>query len=371
MSKRTVAGLIATPVLGALLLGGCASAPTPSAAATTGGTTTAAVANFQPCAVSDLTGFNDKDFNQLTYEGVKAAAKELGVTAKGAEPASEDQYAGSINAMVNEHCNLIVTVGFALANATRDAAKQAPKVDFALIDSVVTDANNKTIQMDNVKPVLFDTAQAAALAGYLAAGVSKTGKVGVYGGMPFPSVTVFMDGFADGVAHYNEVHHKDVQLLGWNKQTQNGLFVGSFDNQIQARTITDALLDQKADVIMPVAGPLVQASGTAILDRKSDAALIGVNSDQTTAFPKFTSLFLTSVMKNLTTAAHEVTMQAGQGKFSATPYIGTLANDGVGIAPLHDWQSKVDPALWNEVQQLKADIIAGTFTADSISSPKS
>lgn len=367
-TRNSRATLVAIAVTAASLLAGCAPAPQANSPATN--TPAAGAGTFLPCAVSDLTGFDDRDFNQLTFEGVKAGAAEAGVEAKGAEPASEDQYVGSINSLIDEKCSFIVTVGFALANATRDAAKAAPEVDFALIDSVVTDADNKTIQLDNVKPVLFDTAQAGALAGYLAAGVSKTGKVGVYGGMPFPSVTVFMDGFADGVAHYNEVHGKKVQLLGWDKAAQNGLFVGSFDDQIKARTMTDALLDQKADVIMPVAGPLVQASGTAIEDRKADAALIGVNSDATVAFSRYKSLFLTSVLKNLTSAAHEVTTEAAKGSFNSTPYIGTLKNGGVGIAPLNEWESKVDPALWAEVQKLQSDIISGSFVVESTSSPK-
>lgn len=347
----------------AAVLSGCASAPDESAP-------TAAGIDFEPCAVADLTGFDDRDFNQLTYEGVEAAADQLGVDARGAEPATEDQYDGSINALVAEGCDFIVTVGFALANATRDVAQVSTDVDFALIDSVVTDDDFAVIELDNVKPVLFDTAQAAALAGYLAAGTSETGVVGVFGGMPFPSVTVFLDGFVDGVAHYNEVHDTSVTVLGWDKNAQNGLFVGNFDDQIAARTITDALLDQQADVIMPVAGTLVEASGTAIRERDASAALIGVNSDAYVAVPSLADLFLTSVMKNLTTAAEEVTLEAAAGEFSNTPYVGTLENEGVAIAPLHDWESVVDPALWDEVQQLQTDIIDGSFVVESPSSPQ-
>lgn len=346
----------------ATLLAGCASAPESGESTDASG--------LLPCAVADLTGFDDGDFNQLTFEGVQSAAEELGTDAKGAEPASADQYEGSINSLVDEGCGLIVTVGFALASATRDVAELSPDVDFALVDSVVSDDDGTVIELDNVKPVLFDTAQAAALAGYLAAGVSQTGVVGVYGGMPFPSVTVFLDGFADGVALYNEVHGTSVTLLGWDKQAQNGLFVGSFDDQIAARTITDALLDQQADVIMPVAGTLVQASGAAVRDRGGDVALIGVNSDAYVAAPDLGDLFLTSVMKNLTTAAHVVTIEAAEGDYSHEPYIGTLENDGVAIAPLHDWEPRVDPALWGEVEQLQSDIISGDVVVESISSPK-
>jgi basic membrane protein A len=271
---------------------------------------------------------------------------------------------------VAEGCDFIVTVGFALATATRDAAQVDTDVNFALIDSVVTNDDFSTLVLDNVKPVLFDTAQAAVLAGYLAAGASKTGVVGTYGGMPFPSVTIFMDGYADGVAHYNEVHGTDVQVVGWDKAAQNGTFVGSFDDQVAAKTITENLLDQGADVIMPVAGTLFKASVEAIKDGGGEQAIIGVNSDVYNVAPEDSQYYLTSVMKNLTTAAKEVTLAAADGKFDNTPYVGTLENGGVGIAPTHDWESKLDPALLDEVAQLQADIISGDFVVESPSSPK-
>jgi basic membrane protein A len=360
--RTTLTALTALAALSALALSACGAPP----AEQEGG----AASDFLPCAVSDLTGFDDKDFNELTYNGVKEAADELGVEPKAAESASEDQYGSNISSLIEQNCNLIVTVGFALANATRDAAKDTPDVDFALIDSVVTDDNFATIQLDNVKPVLFDTAQAAVLAGYLAAGASKTGVVGTYGGMPFPSVTIFMDGFSDGVAHYNEVHGTDVQVIGWDKAAQNGSFVGSFDDQVGAKTVTQGLLDQDADVIMPVAGTLFKASVEAIKDDGGDQAIIGVNSDVFVSAPEDAAYYLTSVMKNLTTAAKEVTLATADGKFDNTPYVGTLENGGVDIAPTHDWESKLDPALLDEVAQLKADIISGAFVVDSPSSPK-
>lgn len=361
--QRRITASIAIAALAMVGLSACGAAPAESGGDGSG-------SDFLPCAVSDLTGFDDKDFNELTYTGVKEAADEIGVEPKAAESASEDQYDSNIANLVAEDCDLIVTVGFALANATRDAAQDNPDVDFALIDSVVTNDDFSTLVLDNVKPVLFDTAQAAVLAGYLAAGASQTGVVGTYGGMPFPSVTIFMDGYADGVAHYNEVHGTNVTVVGWDKAAQNGTFVGSFDDQVAAKTITENLLDQGADVIMPVAGTLFKASVEAIKDGGGEQAIIGVNSDVYNVAPEDSAYYLTSVMKNLTTAAKEVTLAAANGDFDNTPYIGTLENGGVDIAPSHDWESKLDPALLDEVAQLKADIISGAFTVDSPSSPK-
>ncbi|HEU4849156.1 MAG TPA: BMP family ABC transporter substrate-binding protein [Terrimesophilobacter sp.] len=360
----TVTTLVSVGALVALALSGCEGAPAASPSGEPGAN------DFLACAVSDLTGFKDKDFNELTYNGVQAAVDELGAKIASAESSSEDQYAGNISALVGEGCDLIVTVGFALANATRDAAKADTDVDFALIDSTVSNDDFSPLELDNVKPVLFDTAQAAALAGYLAAGATKTGTVGTFGGMPFPSVTVFMDGFADGVAHYNTVHGASVKLVGWDKATQNGVFVGSFDDQNQAKTITEGMLDQGVDIVMPVAGTLFKASIQAMIDHNVDGAIIGVNSDAYVSAPEFQSYYLTSVLKNLTRAAQEVTLATAKGEFDNTPYVGTLANDGVGIAPTHDWEAKLDPKLLDEVQRLQADIISGAFKVESLSSPQ-
>jgi len=360
--QRSTLPLAAIAALTTLILAGCGSAPE---AAEEGATS-----DFLPCAVSDLTGFDDNDFNELTWNGVVAASEELGVEPKAAESASEDQYTGNIGALIEQNCDFIVTVGFALASATRDSAIANTDVNFALIDSAVSNDDFSPLELDNVKPVLFDTAQAAALAGYLAAGATTTGSVGTYGGMAFPSVTIFMDGFSDGIDHYNEVHGTDVKLFGWDKAAQNGLFVGSFDDQNAAKTVTAGLLDQGVDVIMPVAGTLFRASVEAIIDSGSDAAIVGVNSDAFDTAPEYSQYFLTSVLKNLTTATQEVTLAAAGGEFDNTPYVGTLENGGVGIAPAHDWESKLDPALLDEVEQLQADIISGAFVVTSPSSPK-
>lgn len=359
--KRALGG-IALLGASAMVLAGCAAAPEETPEETE-------ALDFLPCIVSDAGGWDDKSFNEAAYDGIESAAADLGVEFIAVESADENAYEPNVQNLVDEGCDLIVTVGFALANATRDSALVNEDVNFALIDSTVTNDDFSPLELDNVKPVLFDTAQAAALAGYVAAGASSTGVVGTYGGMPFPSVTVFMDGFQIGVEHYNEVHGTDVQLLGWDREAQNGLFVGSFDDQLQAKNITLGLLDQGADVIMPVAGTLFIASIEAVDEQGVEAAIIGVNSDAVVTAPEYSAYMLTSVMKNLTTATREVTLAAFEGGFSSEPYVGTLENGGVGIAPFHDWESKLDPALIAEVEELQAAIISGDFVVDSPSSP--
>ncbi|WP_120338031.1 BMP family lipoprotein [Cryobacterium soli] len=360
--KATLGGLASLGVLA--LLAACAPAPT------TSGSSDSAAADFLPCIVSDFGGFDDKSFNQSSFDGMKKASEELGVEFKQAESTSEDQYAGNVTSMVDQGCNFILTVGFALANATRDAAQANTDVEFAIIDSPLSNDDFSPLSLDNVKPVLYDTAQAAFLAGYLAAGTTKTGTVGTFGGMAYPSVTIFMDGFADGIAYYNTEKKTDVKLVGWNKEAQSGSIAGGFDDISQGKTISAGLIDAGADIILPVAGPLFQGTAQAIADSGKDVAIIGVDSDLFETTPEFASMYLTSIMKSMTDATDTIVTDAANGDFSADPYIGTLENEGVGLAPLHDWESKVDPTLVTEVDDLKAKIISGDIVVTSDATPK-
>lgn len=352
--KAALTGLAA---IGALaLLAGCASAPSTSS-------TTAAKSNFLPCMVSDAGGFDDHSFNQSSYEGLTSAAKDLGINYKKAESKNANDYGPNIQSMVDQNCSLIISVGFNLKDATEKAAKANPDINFATVD-------DNEINLPNVRPIIFDTAQAAFLGGYAAASYSKAGKVGTFGGMQFPTVTIFMDGFADGVKYYNQQKGKNVQVVGWNVDSQKGSFTGGFDANDTAKQTAQGILDQGVDVIMPVGGPIYQSAAQAIRDSGKSIALMGVDTDVFVSDPSVKDLLLTSVMKGLNSATAAVVKDAAGGKFTNTPYVGTLKNDGVGLAPFHNFESKVDPGLQGELDKIKAGIIDGSIKVTSPSSPK-
>lgn len=353
---------VAVVAVAGLALAGCSSAP---AASSTSATATA-VSGFLPCIVSDAGGFDDKSFNQLGYEGIKEAAAAYGVTPIALQSKDESDYANNINQLVSKNCSLIVTVGFALSAATVEAATANPKVDFAIIDDAADNNFDGKTDAPNIKPILFNTAQAAFLAGYAAADTTKTGTVGTFGGMQYPTVTIFMDGFRQGVNYYNTQKGKSVKLVGWDGKS--GSFAGSFKAGSEAKATTQSLIDQGADVILPVAGEGVQSAGQAITDANSagkSIVMVGVDADQVTTLPQFQSILLTSVMKGIKTATANVVTAAAQGKIDFTPFIGTLKNDGVGIAPFHDFESKVGSGLQGELDKIKAGIIDGSITVDS------
>ncbi|PZQ89653.1 MAG: BMP family ABC transporter substrate-binding protein [Leifsonia xyli] len=363
--RRAAVSGLAILGAGALVLSGCAAAPESG-----GGSSAPAASDFKACMVSDQGGFDDKSFNQLGKEGLEKAGKDLGIQTKAVESATEDDYAPNIEALLGENCNLIVTVGFLLSAATITAANANPGVEFAIVDDSLDGNFDGTNDTKNGKPILFNTAEAAFLAGYAAAATSKTGVVGTFGGMQINPVTIFMDGFVDGVAYYNKENGKSVKAIGWDKATQTGSFTNNFTAGVEAKTAAQNLLDQGADVLLPVGGPIYQSAGEAIREKGGDIALIGVDADVFNTDPKVADLLLTSVMKGVDSGVYDTVKAAAEGKFDITPYVGTLENGGVGIAPFHDWESKVPADLGKKLDDLKAKIISGDIKVESPATPK-
>ncbi|HEU5038031.1 MAG TPA: BMP family ABC transporter substrate-binding protein [Nocardioides sp.] len=369
---RKAAGGSVAALLAAALLAGCGSAPDESSDG--GDSGSSAASDFLPCIVSDAGGFDDKSFNQLSYEGVKQAADELGTDFKAVESNSENDYAPNIDSLVSENCNVIVTVGFALAAATKEAAAANPDIKFVLIDDAADGGDDGQTfdgkaDESNIKPLLYDTAQAAFLAGYAAADYSKTGVVGTYGGQPYPTVTIFMDGFKQGVDYYNKENSKSIKVIGWDGK--NGSFTGGFEANEKATNTAKQIIDQDADVILPVGGPIYQGALTAIADSGKDVAMLGVDADLFETDPNTQDVVLTSVLKNMKVSTYEAIMSAQKDgdNFDFSPYVGTLENDGVGIAPFHNFESKVNPDLQGQLDDIKSGIIDGSIPVNSYLNP--
>lgn len=363
MKRVTRVAVLATAT--ALVLAACAAAPEEEPKdTTTPGDDVVEEIDYKACIVSDAGGFDDKSFNQLSYEGTKRATEELGAGFAEVQSDSETDYQGNIESLVAEGCNTIVTVGFALSAATVESALANPDLEYVLIDDAADNDFDGTKDAENVKPLLYDTAQAAFLAGYLAAGYSQTGKVGTFGGQPYPTVTIFMDGFKQGVDHYNLVKGTAVEVIGWQGNDQ-GSFTGGFAANDTAKGIAAGIIDQGVDVLLPVGGPIYQSAMDAIADSGREIALIGVDADFFETDPSTQEIVLTSILKTMDLSAYEAIMAAGQGNFDATAYVGTLENGGVGLAPLHNFEGKVDAELVAEVEALQAAIISGEVTVTS------
>ncbi|MBA3075076.1 MAG: BMP family ABC transporter substrate-binding protein, partial [Anaerolineae bacterium] len=201
--------------------------------------------------------------------------------------------------------------------------------------------------------------QATFLAGYLAAGMTKTGKVGTYVGILFPATQAFMDGYAMGIAKYNEVHGTSVELLGWDPETQKGLEVGNFNSLDDGRALGEQLLDEGADIIMPVAGPVGLGTLAAMVDRNT-GLLIGVDNDWAVANPDKVDFILASAFKKIDVFVYDSVKQVVDGTFKGGEvYQLTLENEGVSLGYGSTWESQIPAELKAEIEALIPGIISG------------
>jgi basic membrane protein A len=340
---KSIVRVSAVAATAALALAACSAAPeetpTPSE------TVTAAPA-YKACMVSDSGGFDDKSFNQSGYEGLVKAQDELGIEIATAESTDEADYAPNIDAMIAEGCDLIITVGFLLGDATAAAATANPDQNFAIVDASFSDADFNPVVYDNVKSLLFATDQAAFLAGYAAAGESATGKVATFGGGNFPGVTDFMDGFLFGVNYYNTENGTSVAVLGWDGDA--GSVDSGFADQTVGQTLGNGFIEQGADIILPVAGPVGLGTAQAA-QAAGNVRIIGVDSDWTLTAPEYADVVYGSILKQIGAAVFEAISEAtSPSGFSNESYIGTLENEGVGLA-----------GITGDFAELTAGIISG------------
>ena len=324
-----------------------------------------AAATFKVAQVTDLGGIDDKSFNATAYKGIEQAVAELGVQGKYLESQQQADYAKNIQQLLDEETDLIVTVGFLLGVDTASSAKANPNQKFAIVDYAYPDCwpgavegkdCGSTTELPNVLGLTFATDEAGFLAGYAAAASTKTGKVATFGGIQLPTVTIFMKGFEAGVNYYNQENGTAVEVLGWSTADDAGSFTGNFESLDDGRSFAEAFVQEGADIVMPVAGP-VGLGSAAYCKETGSCMIVGVDTDWTVSASEYSDVILTSVLKNMNVAVFEAVKEAKEGTFKGGIFIGTLANDGVGIATVKGASAELNAKL----EQLKSDIISGAI----------
>jgi basic membrane protein A and related proteins len=360
--RRTVQTVAALSVI-ALLTAACGSSSTTTTPSSK--KTTPAAAKFLGCMVTDTGGIDDKSFNQSSWQGMQEAAgtDPSKISVAYLPSTTSADYATNISTFLGRHCGIIVTVGFLMADATQAAAKANPSQKFAIVDcSYASGCLPPKPQLKNIDQLVFNTVQDGFLGGYLAAGYSKTGVVATYGGEDFGTVTIYMDGFWDGVQYYNSQHKTHVTVLGWNEKKQKGSFIGNFTDAGAGQALTNTFIGDGADVIFPVAGGV--GLGTAKAVQTADAAgkhvtMEWVDTDGCISAAAYCSDMISSVTKGITEAVKTAVLAAANGTFAGGVYIGTLANGGAVLSPYHDFASKISPTLQSEINTLKGEIESG------------
>jgi len=365
---RHVAKTLAAMGAVALIAAGCSSKADNNASdsntAAGGGTTAAAGAKLKACMVLDIGGVDDKSFNEASWEGLQAAAKtNPNITPSYVASNSSNDYTPNLTAQTNASCDTVIAVGGLMAENVKKIASTNPDQHYAQIDAPSS--------ADNVYGLEFNTAQGGFLGGYLAAAMSKTGVVGTWGGLNIPPVTIYMDGFWEGVQYFNKQEHKNVKVLGWDETNQKGgTFAQSFTDQNKGKALTQAMVQQGADVVFPVAGGAGLGAGAAAQASGGKLNLIWVDTDGYESAAQYGKYFITSVTKGLSQSVQDYMKQVGTGTFPSGNWVGTLQNGGTGLAPFHDFDSKVPQDVKDALSKITSDIESGAIKITSPSQPQ-
>lgn len=323
---------------------------------------------FRVGFVTDTGGIDDQSFNTTQWNGVLRAVEDLGVEAQFIQSDEATQYEPNLTEFASQGYDLTIAAGLFLGGDLAKVAALYPELSFSIVDFSYPDpfwvpegviGNMECVP--NIQGQIFKTDQAAFLAGYLAAGVSKTGKLGYFGGSKISTVTIFGVGFQAGMEYYNEVHGTEVELIGWDNETGEGLFTDDFIDLTKGKESAESLFDQGADIFMGVGG-LIGSPGFDVA-RERGGYGIWVDTDGYNLLTEARDVMLTSVLKNMDNSVYAVIKDTIEGNFDGCGvYVGDLVNNGVGLAPYHDLESIVPDDLKAEVEQLKQDIINGVIT---------
>jgi len=336
-----------------------ASASSTGSAATTG--------KFLGCMVTDTGGIDDRSFNASSWAGMQAAAAaNPNISVKYLSSTTQGDYVPNINTFIGQKCSIIVTVGFLMGAATEAAAKANPTQKFAIVDCSYATTCLTGPKESNIDQLTYNTVQDGFLGGYLAAGMTKTGKVATFGGIELPTVTIYMDGYWDGVQYYNTKHGTHVQVLGWNEQTQKGSFTGDFTNQTKGQTLTNTFISEGADIIFPVAGNVGLGAAKAVQSADSAAGsdkvnMMWVDVDGCVSAATYCRYFITSVEKGVVASVKATVLSAANGTFKGGTYVGTLSNGGAVLSGFHEFATKVPQSLQTELTQLTMGIENGSI----------
>jgi basic membrane protein A len=296
---------------------------------------------------------DDRSFNASAWQGAQEAARQFRAQAVFVEARSNNEIPAALEKLAASHeCALVTAVGFPFGDALARAAPASPAQRFQIVDYAYEGG------YDNVWAQAYAVDQAAFLAGYVAASVSQSGKVGTFGGMALPPVEDFMDGFALGVAHYNATHNANVAVLGWDVRTRKGYFTNDFNSPPAGANMAERLIKDGADVIFPVAGLTAQGAGEIAL-KHGNVYLIGTDTDWHVSSPQFGKILLTSVEKRVGASIFAAAQAVAGGDYKGGAHLGTLANGEVGLAPFYELDRLVSEQIKADLEQIRADIIAG------------
>jgi len=290
----------------------------------------------------------ENSYDIYLWRSIQLTAAQYGAQAEYVQPETPDDagYTKVIDQLVQEDCDLIVGFWFSQAQVFLTAASGNLDQYFMLVG--YSRYIGSRPDLPNLWTTDYSLPEGAYLAGYLAAAASRSGKVGIFGGLHIPIMVSSMNCFAMGVQDYNKAQNADVTVLGWIYNPIQGLFADGFMHPDQGITLANNLISQGADIIFPVAGAGVGSTGygTIVAARQHEGVyILGVDLDWAWAMPEHANKIISSVE---TRYDQSIALAAGalvNGEFHGGIHEGTLASGEIGFAPLRDFSYLVSTDL--------------------------
>jgi basic membrane protein A len=345
MQKWVVA--CGTLILLALLTAACGtSTPEPTAVPTSVPTEPMQSGEgFVVCENTNAQGVDDHSINSVAWSGVERAEKNLGIEARSEDVVSPSGYESGLTGLLSGNCDLIVAVGSGFDSAVKTVASSNPDQMFMLISQTAQ------LDMSNVLVQQFRVEDGAFVAGFVAAGVTQTGKMGVFGVSQDDQTVAIMNAFARGVGHYNEVHSATTTLLGWTPSTQEGYFTES-ESDSDVVAMTKRLLSEGADVIFSLAG----SAAVEPVRENGQAYAIGIVTDWSRLDPAYGNYVLTSILFQADDLVYDAITNLVEGKFQGGLRVGDLANEGIDMAPVAVRAPSISADVASWVDDLKQEV---------------
>lgn len=327
----------------AYCLTGCNSAPDP-AKTSAPAAPPAAGKKVKAGLVTDVGGVNDKSFNASAWDGMQMAQKEIGADVKYTESRVNADYVSNLTQYAQNGYEVVFAVGFLMQDAVKDVAPKYPNVKFAIIDG---DAP----PLPNCAGIKFREEEGSYLAGALAGLTTKTNVIGFVGGMQMPLIEKFEAGYAAGAKATNP-----------KVQVKVG-YAGKFDDPQKGQEIALSQMDAKADILYHAAGKTGIGVIKAVQNRGAGFYAIGVDKDQD---GEAKGRVLTSMVKRVDGAVFDVIKSVAEDKFKPGTVVLGLKEGGVGLSPMQYTKDQIPPAALKKVEELKAQIIAGTLKPPTV-----
>ena len=302
---------------------------------------------------TDEGGINDKSFNQSANDGVTKAKEEDGFNYKFIESVKKEDYAANLESLVEEGANLTFAIGFQMADAMAEVAKNHADKNFAIIDSVV--------ELPNVASITFKEQEGSFLMGIIAGKMTKTNKVGFIGGKDFDLINRFEAGFAAGVKAVNPEAAKGLTSGDGKSAGTTVKYADSFGDTVKGYELAKSLYQDGCDVVYHAAGGVgigLFKAAKELKDGGKEVWAIGVDMDQSLTVPEYADIILSSMMKRVDTATYNQSKSIVKNEFAGgTVTTLGLKEQGVGIAPTSD--KNVPKAILDEVKTFEDKVIAG------------